>query len=76
MPSASKEREELQAKWYASAEIAERERQKLEGTMRTLNADEQQQIQMVLLTSCEGKPPIKCERGARYFVEDGVVTCR
>ena len=44
--------------------------------MKALNDSETREIQIIVLTSCDGKPPIKCEIGKQYFLNDGVLTCR
>jgi hypothetical protein len=77
MPKGSKERKELEDKWYATAEVGEKERRKLEAVMKGLSEDETQQIHVIVLTSCDGKPPVKCERGTKYFIDqNGIPKCR
>ena len=76
MPGGSKERKQLEDTWYATAEVMEKERDRLYAMMKTLNESEIHEIQSILFTTCEGKPPIKCDSGTKYFLKDGVLTCR
>src|SRR6266704_1048068 len=81
MPTRSKEREQLADKWDATAELMEKERDRLNAMIKTLNDSEMQEIQIILFSTCEGKPPSalpinKCEGGAKYQFVNGALTCK
>src|SRR6266581_4898250 len=58
-----------------------KERDRLNAMIKTLNDSEMQEIQIILFSTCEGKPPSalpinKCEGGAKYQFVNGALTCK